>query len=251
MAILFIIMLVLLLLIIVICYIAYLTIRARVRRLSTSLFGTSSVLEGISKVEQEYASTPKSVSSGTSMYLPRINKDFPEWNYEEMRTRAQNVLVSYLRALDLGQNTLLTEGTHELRDKLEMQTQMLKAKNIRVHYDSIRIHATEINRYRKEKGRCSITFQSAVEYFYYAESGGVVTQGRKTSKTQAKYNIEMIYIQDRDLVEDTRDMGLGLNCPNCNGPLTSIGAKICPYCDTPVIEFNIRIWNFSDVTEIR
>ena len=65
-----------------------------------------------------------------------------------------------------------------------------------------------------------------------------------------KYNIELVYIQDRETVENIGESGLGLNCPNCGAPLESLGAKVCRYCDTPVVEFNIKTWGFSSVKEV-
>ncbi len=243
--------LVLLLILVLVVYIAYRKIQEKIRRFSRTLWGTNSVRAGISKMNREYSTTPKSVSSATSLQLPRIVRDFPEFHYDEMKERAENVLISYLRAVDSRNKNLLTEGTAELQEKLGMVISMLAAQSSRAHYEKIHVHRTEINQYRKEKGRCSIVFQSAVEYVYYTERQGELLAGRRDLKTQAKYNIEMIYIQDRDVVEDTRDMALGLNCPNCGAPLSGVGAKVCAYCDSPLVEFNIRVWNFSDVEEVK
>jgi len=69
-------------------------------------------------------------------------------------------------------------------------------------------------------------------------------------KFQAKYNIDLIYIQDRNLVNNELDQALGLNCPNCGAPISSLGAKVCEYCGTPVIEINIHVWSFSDIEEV-
>ena len=53
----------------------------------------------------------------------------------------------------------------------------------------------------------------------------------------------------QDMVENQEDAGLALNCPNCGAPLPALGAKKCIYCDTPIVEYNLRIWNFSRVEE--
>lgn len=245
-----IVILVLLLVLVGIGFYAYRTIRNKVRSFSRMAFGTDSITEGFQKTEQEYASTPKSVSAATSLYLPQIMRDFPQFHYDEMKERAENVLVSYLRSIDAGSVTLLTEGMQELKDQLSMQIQMYKNEGVRVNYDLIKIHRTEINQYRKLKGRCSVVFQMAVEYNFSKEKDGRVIGGNRNVKTQTRYNVECVYIQDRDYVENHNDASLGLNCPNCGAPLTNLGDKVCAYCGTPIIEFNIRSWNFSDVKEI-
>jgi hypothetical protein len=60
---------------------------------------------------------------------------------------------------------------------------------------------------------------------------------------------DLIYIQDRDIVELDLDGTLALNCPNCGAPLKGVGAKNCEYCGSPVIEFNIHAWSFSAIRE--
>ncbi|MBO4981896.1 MAG: zinc ribbon domain-containing protein [Lachnospiraceae bacterium] len=246
-----IIILLLLLVLAGIIYYAYTRIREKVRQFSTVMLGNASITEGIKQRDLEVANTPRSVGSATGLYLPQIMKDFPEFHYDEMKTRAENVLMSYLRCIDGGSAASLTEGTNELRDKLKMRIQMLKSQGQREHFESIRIHRTEIREYRKTKGRCSIVFQSAVQYIHYVEKDGQILRGRKDLTDQSKYNVEVIYIQDPDLVENIKDAGLAMNCPNCGAPLPGLGAKKCEYCDSPVLEINIRTWNFSSVKEAR
>lgn len=246
-----IIVLVLLLLLVVSVYIAYRKVTEKVRSLSRSVWGTDSIQAGIQKMNMEYSATPKSISSATGLCLPRIVRDFPEFHYDEAKERAENVLISYLRSIDTQNPDCLTEGTPELKEKLSSYIAMLKADGSRAHYDKIYVHRTEIHQYKREKGRCSIMFQSAAEFVGYVEKQGNIVAGVKNSKTQAKFNIEMIYIQDREVVEAVGEQALGLNCPNCGAPLSGVGAKICAYCDTPLVEFNIRVWNFSSVEEVR
>lgn len=231
-------------------YVAYRKVHNTVRTYSRAIFGTDNPVDGIKKTEMENANRPKSVASATNLYLPQITKDFPEFHYDEMKNRAENVLISYLRGIDAGNSSLLTEGMEELRESLSMRIQMLQNRDCREHFERINVHRTEINQYRKIKGRCSVVLQSAVEYIHYVEKSGRILEGRKELKEQARYNVEVVYIQDRDTVENLGDAGLGLNCPNCGAPLPGLGAKKCMYCDTPVVEFNIRIWNFASVKEV-
>lgn len=231
-------------------YVAYSKISRKVREFSNAAFGTDSIVEGFQKIEKEAEITPKSVSAATNLYLPQIMRDFPEFHYEEMRNRAENVLTGFLQGIDTGSMTRLTEGTtSELREKLRMRIDALKSENAEEHFRNILIHRTEIKSYRKIKGRCSILFQSAVQYNHYKERNGKTVLGSADRLEQSRYNVEMIYIQDREMVENQADSGLAMNCPNCGAPLPKLGAKKCLYCDTPIVEFNIRIWNFSDVEE--
>ena len=221
-------------------------------RLGTGMFDGASQVEGLEVIKSmgmEQSITPKSVSAATSLYLPKITKDFPDFHYGEMKTRAENVLISYLRSVDAQNTNLLTEGTSELKDSLRMRIESLRNSGQKEHFQNIKIHRTEISQYRKTKGRCSVVLQSAVEYIHYVEKDGSIKKGRNDMREQSKYDIEVIYIQDRDLVENHEDAGLAMNCPNCGAPLPMLGAKICKYCDSPVVEFNIRTWNFAAVKE--
>lgn len=244
-----IVILVLVLVIIGIVFCVYIKIRNKIRYYSKQLFGTSNIVDGVKSMEMEQALTPKSVSAATGLYLPSIMKDFPDFHYDEMKTRAENVLISYLRSVDARNANLLTEGTSELKDNLSMRISALRNMGQKEHFQNIKVHRTEIYQYRKAKGRCSIVFQSAVEYIHYLEQGGSIKKGRNDIREQSKYDIEVIYIQDRDMIENVNDAGLAMNCPNCGGPLPKLGAKVCAYCDSPVVEFNIRTWNFAAVEE--
>lgn len=231
-------------------YFAYRNIREKVRLFTRMAFGSDTIKGSFENMDREEEVTHKSVSAATKLYLPQILRDFPEFHYDEMRNRAENVLTGFLSGIDEKNPARLPEGTtSELREKLDLKISALDNEGVEEHFRNIKIHRTEIKTYRKLKGRCSIIFQSAVQYNYFKERGGKVTEGAESRLRQSWYDVEMIYIQDRDLVENQADSGLAMNCPNCGAPLPKLGAKKCLYCDTPVEEFNIKIWHFSDVEE--
>lgn len=247
-----IIVLVLLLAIILAIYIAVYRIREKIRSFSRMAWGTDSLSKGVEKMKLEYASTPKSVSAMTSLYLPKITKDFPEFKYDEMKQRAENVLTYYLMGIDRENASLLKDGNRQLKDKLQAEIAMRKSAGQREHFRSIDIHRTEISSYQKKQGRCIITFQSAVQYFHgISQRDSGKSENIDKLPTQSKYDIDLIYVQDESVVEDERDYGLGLNCPNCGAPISMLGAKVCEYCGTPVVELNLHVWSFSDVREVK
>ncbi len=221
-----------------------------VKQYSNAFFGTDNPIEGMKRVEMEGSNVPKSVSGATNLYLPQIMRDFPEFHLDEMKSRVENVLVSYLRSIDESDASILTEGMDELKSELAMRINMNRDRGVQENFQRINVHQTEIYQYRKASGRCSVVFQTAVEYLHFVKKDGRIVEGREDLKTQSKYNIELVYIQDRETVKNIGESGLGLNCPNCGAPLESLGAKVCKYCDTPVVEFNIKTWGFASVKEV-
>ncbi len=249
-----IIILVLILAVVLAVYLGVTYLRNKTREFSQALFGTSDISRAAEQMKQEYSATPKSVSAMTSLLLPKIIMDFPDFQYDEMKERAENILTSFLRAVTEHRPSLLQDGSKELRDQLENHIQMLSAQELQEHFHQIRIHRTEISQYKKTEGRCRITFQSALECYHYKTKDGdpsnTVREGSREYKYQTKYNIDLIYIQDRNLVENETDNAIGLNCPNCGAPISALGAKTCDYCGTPVIEINIHAWAFSNIDEV-
>ena len=168
-----------------------------------------------------------------------------------MKVRAENVLTSYLMAVSSQNPGLLKEGSRELKDKLEMHITQQKGRGEREKFESIRLHRTEIADYKKRSGRCTITFQTSLQYKHtLTEEGGKLLAGNPNTLEQSRYNVELVYIQDRNIVEDERDLSLGLNCPNCGAPISGLGSKVCEYCGTPVVELNIYAWTFHNVSEV-
>lgn len=248
-----IIFLVLVLVLIAIIFMIYQKISRKIKSSSKEFaqlaWGTDSISEGVEKMQWEYSTTPKSVAAATNFYLPVISNDFPDFHYEEMKARAENVLVSYFRAIDAMDAKVLEEGTEELKDKLHTYLAMLRQKGAKEHFERIHIHRTEIMRYTKGNGKCTIVFQSAIEYLHYVEVNGKLKSGNKELKEQGRYNIELIYIQDRDVVEDIREASLGMHCPNCGAPIKKLGEKYCEYCGSHVVQLNIKTWNFSKISK--
>ena len=223
-----------------------LILRQKLREFSRTVFGTDSLREGLERQQLELSETPKSLSSMTRVYLPQIARDFPEFDWPEMRERAENVTRSWLAALDAHSAGRLSEGSVELREELRQVLAGHEAADTREHYKNVRIHGCEIARYRKERGVCAITFQIALESVHTVEQGGRVIRGRADLKEQSVWETEAAYVQNRDTAGQS-DGAAGVRCPFCGAPVTSLGAKTCEYCGGAVAELNIRAWQFQNV----
>ena len=239
------------LLLIVLCLVLAMSwIRNQLSYFSGILFGSKSLKTGIDMMQKSHSQTPRSVSAMTSLCLPNIIEDFPDFNYDEMKERAKNLLISYLQAVDEKKASRLTEDGAEIKNKLSLYLNTLASREEEEHFKNIKLHRIELLQYKKMEGRCTITFQTSIQYYHYIiNKEGAIISGNENELFQAKYDIDLIYIQNRDQVENSYDQALGLNCPNCGGVITSLGAKVCDYCGSSIIEYNIHAWTFSDVRE--
>ena len=88
----------------------------------------------------------------TRIALPQIVSDFPDFEYNEMKQRAENVLMQYFEAVTAQDVTILQEGNEDLKEQLRSQIRALVSQEKWEHFTQVKIHQTEIARYRKEAG---------------------------------------------------------------------------------------------------
>lgn len=97
-----------------------------------NLFGTDDLKQLIETRDRQEAETPKSVSGMTDLYVPLIQKDFPELNWVQLKGMAEKNLLEHIAK----------EG-----------------------YTNPLIHKTSILNYIKKSGTCVVVFQSGVQLF--------------------------------------------------------------------------------------
>ncbi|MBQ7581802.1 MAG: hypothetical protein IJU25_03180 [Lachnospiraceae bacterium] len=200
-------------------------------------------------LESEIAITPKSVSGMTSLCIPRITADFPEFNWHEFKQKAENMLLSVFHAIEEEDASLVVNASADLRSQVALTIDTNKDAGVREIFREPKIHQTEIKDYRKQGGNCIIILQSAVGFYHYkVDRSGSIVAGTNTVTTQKRYDIELVYVQDADLVDDGQK-ALGATCPQCGAPIKALGSKECPYCGCGLTEINIKVWNINRFTE--
>ncbi len=201
-------------------------------------------------IEAEYATTPKSVSGMTSLCIPRITADFPEFNWYEFRQKAENMLLSAFRAISDEDVSRVVNASNDLRSQVSLIIDSNRDAGVIEIFRDIKIHQTEIKDYRKQGGNCVITLQSAVGFYHYKTNrSGAIVAGTDTVTTQTRYDIELVYVQDTEKVADGQK-ALGATCPQCGAPIKNLGSKECPYCGCGLTELSIRVWSINRFTEV-
>lgn len=224
--------------------------KRKTRDISRKMFGTDSLIDGVNKQREMLSETPRSLHAMTSVYLPQITRDFPEFDYEHYKNKAKSVLRSYFTALHTKKASALTEEhTLALENYVQGIISDLNTRNVSQIFNQAVIHDVQIARYIKTGATVTILFELAVGcYNYIEDENHNVVFGDKSLKTQSVYEIGLVYVQDADKVNANGD-ALGINCPNCGAPIKNLGTKFCNYCGTSVIEVNTRAWKFDSVRE--
>ena len=193
---------------------------------------------------------PKSLSTATSLYLPQIEKDFPEFNYFEFKNITNNTLISTFLVLDTQDLSKLVQCSDRFKETISLEINSHKNSNTTPHYEQVTIHQTEISNYVKKEGRCIITLQSAVGYCHWIEKDGEVIKGNKSVKKQTRYYMDLVYVQNQDIAMAHGESHIGNNCPNCGGQIATIGEKCCSYCGCALQEINIKVWSLDGYREV-
>lgn len=233
-------------------YAAYRIVREKLRRLSRMAFGTDSITEGLEQQAKELAVTPKSVSAMTRIFLPQIQRDFPDFHIEQFKDKVENALMLALQAISAADAGIferqIKDGvSEEFLAQIKNRIRENETEAVTEHYEQIQIHQTEIANYEKKQGTCVITFQSAVGYLHYCEKAGKVLSGSKELTEQTRYNVQLMYIQNEKLAG--MDNAVGTTCPNCGAPITNLGAAYCKYCGSAVTLLNLKVWTLHSFDE--
>lgn len=211
------------------------------RKLSSFLmenFNTNSLSDAIEKSNIEDEETPKSLSSMESIYLPKIKKDFPNLNINELKSEAESVILKSFNGIEKREKDIFKQN-----DKINtyINNRIDDAINTDTHYSSTTVHRTVINKYENNKGVATIYFQSS---FAYNKKVG----NDRMKKVQSRINTEFIYIVDESKIRKD-EKTIGLNCPNCGAPLKGVGQRVCKYCGSGTEDIVKRTWAINNIAE--
>jgi endogenous inhibitor of DNA gyrase (YacG/DUF329 family) len=223
-------------------------VRSAARKISNSAAGVlfSAVSQDLKsgKIDSRLQQ-PRALNGMDRIYLPQIAEDFPGLNIEQMRARAERLLLAMFEAVEHQDISLLPSCGAAYRDQVATQASDLKRSGRVQKIDDARILRTVISAYQRDPSMAEIVFQSAVEAkFMIADADGRVLEGDAQGTTQLRFEQAMVYVQNPQLYEQKTGKTFARNCPNCGAPVREYGAQSCPYCGSEVNLINTRVWEF-------
>ena len=202
--------------------------------LKHTAFAGLNIKEIIKEAKIEEEDTPKSLSSMDRIYLDQIKKDFPDLNINELKRKAEKVLLDCIEKAQ-------EKKTNDLQGKMKTFTETLIHDYIekKKTFEEVKIHNTVVSNYKKKDGISTIYFGISFQYY--------LTENEKRTKVQDRVKIEFIYVYDTEKVKDTEKKTLGIHCPNCGSPITSLGEQNCSYCGSAIIKVISKVFTCNDI----
>jgi hypothetical protein len=199
------------------------------------------------QIKKDDSDRVRSLSGMTSLLLPRIRADFPEFNEQELYAKIEKNLRTIFESIEKKDVSKVLD-LYLLETSLKHTIEDYADSNIEVNYDDLKFHKYAISQYLKKDGIATITVCVALEYYYQKKKDGKMIEDFTNYKNQTRYRCNYIYIYDSTKVKDSTKV-LAINCPNCGAVIKSLGHKYCDYCGAGVKEVNLKSWELSSYEE--
>jgi len=207
----------------------YFVLKAKIIRFFQKLgFPISQLDDIIRDVHLDEEDTPKSLSSMDSIYLKKIEKDFPNIDISKLKRKAETVLMDIYHSIEKGDISMFNG-----KIKAFAEEEILNHNSI----SDLKIHNTVISRYYKNNNKATISFSIAYQYYLFKN-------GCK-KKIQDRVREEFVY--SLELEEKSSSSILDYHCPNCGSPFSSIDDDSCVYCGSKFYKLLNKIFICIDV----
>lgn len=170
---------------------------------------------------------PRSLSSLESVVLPKILKDFPDFNPQIFAERVRRDAKTYYQSGIEGKALFTDDATETFKSEFEDRL----PEGVK---DGITVRRVSIAAYDGSSRQKILTCQAAVGY-------------NDTTDTSRERRLILTYIAG--YADDPDSPIKGFNCPNCGGPLPAAGARVCVYCGTAFTAPVALGWMLSDARE--
>ena len=164
------------------------------------------LIDDIKDAQIREEETPKSLNAMDSLLLPQLMRDFPEYNRAVITDRVIRDAKLFYESAAKGE-LLFKDGV-----SASLLENTLLPEDVA---GGIIVHRAVLAAYDRRTRDRFITFQAAVKY-----------EGTDGKRHQKRLNLKYIAAQSSDFAEKIEV----IKCPNCGGPVSTVGEKVCSYC---------------------
>lgn len=167
----------------------------------------------------------KSVGGSTSLYLNKIQQNFPDFHNSDAEAAIKTFITEYL-AIRSGAQKDFTKAN--VNDKISLDL----SKNINGKVFNIRFNNITIYNYTKTRDYATIKYRVSVGYD--------VNSKRVETRYEVDYSLQLT---------NSDAASTAMMCPNCGGAYESTNDYSCPYCGAKIIRDTILSWSVTHVKE--
>ena len=207
----------------------------------------SSIANEIKQGEILERTTPKHTPGMTKLLIPKIVKDFPNFNEKELYNKVETSLLLIFDSLEK-KELKTNEELILMKEKIREKINDMKENNISEKYYDVKFHNHALKYYKKDSSSLNITVSTSLEYFYEKKRKDKVVVDYTKYKKQTLYTVEFIYIYDPNKINKYQSL-IGINCPNCGAPIKDLGNKVCRYCGSGLEDINLKSWHIALYSE--
>lgn len=191
---------------------------------------------------KEECTLPYAVAKLAPLYKPQIDRDFPEIGFDRIEAMARNAMIQILAAIEGEKPESVNNSSMRLQDQIRGIVESNQAKEQKVHYDKIKIHAVGVDSYNASKTAASAVFQVSLQSNCYTVKKDKVISGSKDKPTQNLFSVTLAHNQD--LSKTDMSSYIEANCPNCGAPIPA-NSRQCSFCGTGVALVVDRYWQID------
>ena len=166
---------------------------------------------------------PKTVFGATSIYLPQVLKDFPDFHNNDAIAAVKTLIYEYL--------AIRYEGKQRFTQSVVSDVLIAMIDQTAGHTVSGEtVHKVAMSDYVKTRECATITYQASVGY---------TLDG---TPVEERYAVEYT-MSLRDEYGEKK----ALVCPRCGGAYTSTSQTSCAYCGAGIVRDTIKSWRFTSI----
>ena len=173
--------------------------------------------------EDPGAPEPKTVFGATSIYLPQVVHDFPDFHNSDAIAAVKTLIYEYLAIRYEGKlrfmQSVVSEGLLAMVDRDPGHTVTGET-----------VHKAAMSNYVKTRECATITYQASVGYLLDG------------TPVEERYAVEYT-MSLRDEYGEKK----ALVCPCCGGAYTSTSQTVCAYCGAGIVRDTVKSWRFTSI----